>query len=90
MALQLQITNTEVGASFDAAYAKIIAFHGENVPDQIVEIVVDFYASSAAREANARPVQRLPYHTTLPSGDLMAGLYAYLKSLPEFASAVDC
>ena len=92
MALQLNLTDTEVGASFHAAYAKIVHFHGENMPDVgvMVDFIVDFFASSAAREHNARPVHRMHFGIRLPEGDLMVGLYGYLKSLPEFEGAEDC
>ena len=92
MALQLNITETEVGASFNAAYAKIVNFHGENMPDIGVEVnfTVDFYASLEAREQNARPVHRMHFNIILPAGDLMTGLYGYLKTLPEFDGAEDC
>ena len=92
MALQLNITDTEVGASFNAAYAKIAHFHGENMPavGVRVDFIVDFFASSAAREQNARPVHRMHFGISLPEGDLMVGLYNYLKTLPEFEGAEDC
>jgi hypothetical protein len=92
MALQLNITDTEVGASFNAAYAKIVHFHGENMPDAgvMVDFIVDCYASSAAREQNARPVHRMHFGIRLPEGDLMVGLYNHLKTLPEFEGAEDC
>ena len=92
MALQLNITETEVGASFNSAYAKIVSFHGENMPDFgiMVNFIVDCYASSAAREQNARPVHRMHFDIKLPEGDLMVGLYNHLKTLPEFEGAEDC
>lgn len=92
MALILNISETEVGCSFNAAYAKIINFHGENVSGVgvVINFIVDFYASSAAREQNARSIHRMYFETKLLEGDLMVNLYNYLKTLPEFAGAKDC
>jgi hypothetical protein len=90
MALQLQIQNTEVGAAFDAAYAKIVHFEGHNDGSGIVHFVVDFYADQAARDSNLRRVSRAFYDSPVPDGHITQSLYAYLKTLPEFAGAVDC
>ena len=92
MAVQLNITETEVGSSFNAAYAKIVRFHGENMPDDgiMVDFTVYCYASSTAREQNARPVLSMNFNVGLPEGDLMVGLYNLLKTLPAFAGAEDC
>lgn len=92
MALQINITQTEVGASFNAAYAKITHFSGHNMPDigVVVDFTVDCYASLAARDQNARPVHRMHFNISVPEGDLMGGLYNHLKTLPEFDGAEDC
>ena len=93
MALTLRIENTEVGHTFDAAYAKITSFHGMIPPDPddetVVGFYVDFYATLEARQNNSRPIHRMNFHTSLPAGDFMPGLYNYLKSLPEFTGAED-
>lgn len=87
MALLINIENTKVGAAFNAAYAKIVSLHGQN--NGCLDVVVDVFASEAAREQQARPVHRAGYTLEIPSGDLMPGLYAALKAMPEFEGAQD-
>jgi len=87
MALTFNIENTTVGAAFNAAYAKIVDFHGQN--NGRVMVVVDVFASQSARQQDAKPVHRFAYDLPVPNGDLMPGLYASLKSMPEFEGAQD-
>lgn len=87
MALTFNIENTKVGAAFNAAYAKIVDFHGQN--NGRVMVVVDVFASQSARQQEANPVHRFAYDFETPSGDFMPGLYAALKSMPEFEGAQD-
>lgn len=87
MALSINIENTRVGVDFNAAYAKIVDFHGHN--NGYIEFVVDVFASASAREQLANPVHRMGYKLPIPSGDLMPGLYAALKAMPEFEGAQD-
>jgi hypothetical protein len=47
-------------------------------------------ASADARQANAQEVASHAFYCALPSGDLMAGLYADLKNQVGFETAIDC
>lgn len=91
MALQLPLADSDVGAAFPAAYARI--FFGRTFAEQVV-ITVYFYADEAARRADKAMVQQRDY--TAPCSELvMEGnhphvpFYNWLKTLPEFAGAVD-
>lgn len=54
-------------------------------------ILVTWYADEAARLANADPVKAYEFTTTTASltGDIYPAAYAYLKTLPDFAGAID-
>lgn len=92
MALMLNISQTDVGASFNSAYARVAQalvsndFHGPPT----VEAIVEFYASEQARLTRAIPVHRMNFAMEMPQGDFMTGVYATLKSMDEFAGAEDC
>lgn len=92
MALTLNILETDVGAEFDAAYARVAHAVVENNFDEapVVMVVVEFYATERARVNRAIPVHRTNITMPLPEGDLMVGLYNHLKTLPEFDGAEDC
>ena len=92
MALLLNISQTDVGAAFDAAYARVAHAVIENDFDQAprVDAVVEFYANQQARTIMATPVHRMNVSMGMPSGDFMPGLYTALKATPGFEGAVDC
>lgn len=87
MALILSNRPTPYGVVV-AAYVKIGAFTGSK--DTGVEYSVSTYLSEAARLANATPVLEEIFATNYPAdGDLLAGLYADLKTKPGYEAAVD-
>ena len=92
MALLLNISQTDVGAAFDAAYARVAHAVVENDFDQPphVDAVVEFYANEQARTNTAKPVHRMNVNMEMPSGDFMQGVYTALKATPGFEGAVDC
>jgi len=88
MALSITIDNTTVGASFNAAYAKISHFNGTS---EHVIYHVDVYATQEARTTNALRVAAFAYKIEgAIAGDLMSALYADLKTRPGFENAEDC
>jgi len=99
MALRLSIENTSVGVAFSAAYARVEGIDIHYTSSEDLEshtlvlaayVLVSFYATEEARFNNAQPVHRQSFRMSVPSGDLMPGVYNQLKTLPEFAEAEDC
>jgi hypothetical protein len=96
MALQLALSesSTDVGAAFPAAYARVI--FGRTFSETCI-VTVNFYADEQARREDKREIQQRHYEclqsdvsALVEKADhLHAPFYRYLKSLPEFAGAVD-
>jgi hypothetical protein len=94
MALQLPISSSDskVGAEFPAAYARVI--FGRTFAENVV-ITVNLYADEQARrddkaEFDQKHYEALQSELSVEAGDhLHAPFYRFLKSLPEFAGAVD-
>lgn len=92
MALQLPITQSNVGVGFTEAYARITNIVGNK---NELQAQVAIHASAAAREAGALEVRQEAYYVpiaALPADvALMPGLYAWIKAnVPMFAGAIDC
>ena len=93
MAIQLSIgTESSIGAAFPAAYARVI--FGRTFAENIV-ITVNLYADEQARRDDKGSFDQKHYEClqsdlSVEAGDhLHAPFYRYLKTLPEFAGAVD-
>lgn len=94
MALQLPISasDSKVGAAFPAAYARVI--FGRTFAESVV-ITVNFYADEQARRDDKAEFDQKHYECgqaalSVEAGDhLHAPFYRHLKTLPEFAGAVD-
>lgn len=86
MALQLSWTVDET--TYPNAYARVLNCA---VDSRFSWVVVGIYADEAARWANVDPVKVESYIAATPSltGDIYTAAYAFLKTLPEFAGAVD-
>jgi len=92
MALQLNIDNSDVGAGFSAAYAKVshVRVVNRNGDDIKVDVLVDVYASESARESDSIAVANWHFTIPMPTGDFLPAIYNALKEMPEFAGAIDC
>ena len=92
MALQVNIAETDVGASFSAAYAKVsrVKIHNPNTSNLYATVFVTIYANETARQSSSRPVCDWCYTMDVPTGDFLPGIYAQLKLLNEFEDATDC
>lgn len=94
MALELMLSNTQVGASFPNGYARIatVASSRQRGGEHSVMIDLVMYAQEPIND-DIREVDFKRYHTplsSLPAGDnVVAQAYGYLKTLPEFAVATD-
>jgi len=87
MALKLSITTSNVGVSFAEAYARITNIYANK--DQ-VQYQVSVSANADARQANAQEVAQHAFYCPTPTGNLMASLYADLKTQAGFENAIDC
>lgn len=91
MALQISLLakDTLVGESFPESYVKVEfvrAFKADSL------IWVNFYANGVARADMKQPVKQTEYTAptaSLVGANIIAASYEYLKTLPEFAGAVD-
>ena len=91
MALQISLLakDTLVGEAFPESYVKVEfvrAFKADSL------IWVNFYANGTARADMKQPVKQTEYTAptaSLVGANIIAASYEYLKTLPEFAGAVD-
>jgi hypothetical protein len=91
MALQISLiaADTLVGENFPESYVKVEfvrAFKGDSL------IWVNWYANGTARADLKQPVKQKEYTAEtahLVGANIIAASYEWLKSLPEFAGAVD-
>ena len=94
MALQLPLsaTDSNIGAAFPGAYVRII--YGRTFAANVV-ITANFYADEQARRDDKREFDQRHYEClqsdlAVQAGDhLHAPFYRHLKTLAEFAGAVD-
>jgi hypothetical protein len=87
MALKISILTSNVGIPFEKAYARITNIHGNK--DQC-QYQVAVYASTEARQENAMEVAQHAFYCSMPTENLMDGLYADLKQQAGFENAEDC
>ena len=91
MALQISLLakDTLVGEAFPESYVKVEfvrAFKADSL------IWVNFYANGTARADMKHPVKQTEYTAptaSLVGANIIAASYEHLKTLPEFAGAVD-
>ena len=86
MALQTTFISDQNGLVINGAYARIQGFHGTK---DIVRMDVETFVSQQARLEGKQPITITVYEVSLPIGDILPALYTYLKTLPEFANAID-
>jgi hypothetical protein len=88
MALKINVPDTNIGASFDEAYARIVTV---NATKHSVSYVVQVHATEAARLSNKHPIRVDQYDLSMDeiSGDLYPALYGHLKQQEFYVSGVD-
>ena len=98
MALEMDWENTDKSIVIDDAYIRVSRVTTKVAPK--VRIMISIYASEAAYDGgNGEPIDRKKYTlsdtvytTTFLGGtgvNLFAKAYTYLKTLAEFATAID-
>lgn len=94
MALQMAFTveapdDGQPTVLYPAAYVRVFYVRATA---QESYLLVCWYADADARERNDAPFKQLEYQvaTSALVGDVYPAAYAYLKTLPEFAGAIDC
>jgi hypothetical protein len=96
MALQLAYA-APTGDNYAAAYLRIRRWDIDFVNRDAV-VVAELFRNDAARQAERKPVETfsrvmgasvVTAILTGPQADPRPGIYAWLKSLPEFAEATD-
>jgi len=84
MALQI-VYDTEYGINLLTAYAKVSTYRGDKATLNFeVLIWADLAARDGGKERMAQRMYSIPYNQ-----QVIADLYIYLKTLPEFTGAVD-
>ena len=87
MALKLSISTSNIGVPFDEAYARITNIIGNK---NSLQYQVSVSANAEARQANAQEVAQHAFYCPTPTDNLMASLYANLKTQAGFEDAQDC
>lgn len=100
MAIQLDITNTPIGVPFSGAYARVVTVSttrqrsNDSGVKHLTMVDVAIYATNTP-EDDTRALDFRRYHTPTPAieaqagDDFIAKCYSYLKTLEDFAGAVD-
>jgi hypothetical protein len=88
MAFKMALTNGNCGGTFTEAYAKIEPVISVG---KVTRIGVNWYADEQARTDLKQPVHANTFEVPDADlkGDFYPAMYAYLRTLPEFAGAVD-
>lgn len=88
MAVRLPYTVDRLGLTMADAYIRIVSYSGDKAQTTYGAGV---YTSKTARQAGADPVDRASFRAKLSdlSGGWFPSLYTHLKSLPQFAGALD-
>jgi hypothetical protein len=94
MALQISLDSdtSPNGNASPSAYVRIVLFTFDIKTDMYF-CVLEFHHNAAARQNGKNPIKGASYHidgAAIPdTGGIRNNLYTYLKTLPEFAGAID-
>lgn len=91
MALLTDLATTNIGVPLEGTYARVLTMRGDK--DNFM-IHIAHYASADTRAAQAMPVLErtfvAPTTELTTASDPLAMAYAWLKTQPDYADAVDC
>lgn len=87
MALQMQ-HETQFGLTLENAYVRILSFRGDR---ENVMVCAGFYASKEARDLEKPAIETTEFSLSTPNAEdnFFAAIYAHMKTLPQFTSAID-
>lgn len=88
MALNLSISDSDIGVDFPNAYARIVAVQANK---HQATYAVEVHASLAARETQKHSIRKDSFTAQMDNieGDLFPALYAHLKQQAFYSSGVD-
>jgi hypothetical protein len=90
MAIQVNLTDTDVGLPAPKAYARVTGISCDFTNGQVHVSVNIFANSAAAKDAEKNPVGGGLYKFKVSDHETRDLIYKLLKTLPEFADAIDC
>ena len=85
MALQLNYTSPQ-GATSASGYIRISDFRGDK---NNISFTVECFYNKDARDNGLQPLEYKHFEIATPTTDMLPALYNHLKTLPEFAGALD-
>lgn len=86
MALQFNSSNIDTGLTINDAYARVDRFSGDK---HYVGFSVQVFVNQSARADGKSAIAQLNFEVPYVDGMSMVSLYNHLKTLPEFAGAID-
>lgn len=86
MALQFTYTSQQTGAIVDSAYARVLF---GNFDKTHINFQIGIFYNVQASDNNLQALDTFSYRIPMPPTASVSGLYTYLKTLPEFANAID-
>jgi hypothetical protein len=88
MGLQIDMASSPIGMPITGAYCRITRYMGDK---NAVRAYVAFWINQAARLAESAPIEERHYDIALSSlsGDIVPAMYDHLKTLGDFAGAID-
>ncbi len=94
MALQISLAEevSGIGQDVPAAYVRIVLYT-HDIKSDAVSFAVEFHINQQARNRNRGPIKGAAYLVNgvdlAGTGSIRNQLYTWLKTLPEFAGALD-
>jgi hypothetical protein len=80
-----------VGVAAPEAYVRIV-YYTVDIKNDSLFFAIEYHYNQQARNQNRNPIKGATYtvpDSILTGGGKLAAMYTYLKTLPEFAGAVD-
>jgi len=94
MAIQIALAEADsgIGATIAAAYVRIVIYT-HDIKNDTIMFAVEYHYNAQAKNQGRQPIRGASYTVTgaqlSGTGGTRSQLYAYLMTLPEFATAVE-